>query len=144
MRPQGPNFMGLPCLHRDIVTSCSFPFGCLGAILYQPSVADWIWLGVVVQAGAELPGSHIGSARCWAGSWSDGGELLRSIVLRSIWPASGYRASGCLGGKAGGKAVCAVGGIGGAGLLASAFHVGTLLEQNPSLVSVPGSFVFDF
>lgn len=37
-----------------------------------------------------------------------------------------------------------VGGIGGAGLLASASHVGTSLEQNPSLVSVPGSFVFDF
>lgn len=47
-------------------------------------------------------------------------------------------------GEASGKVVCVVGGIGGAGLLASAFCVGTLLEQNPSLVSVAGCFVLDF
>lgn len=33
---------------------------------------------------------------------------------------------------------------GGAGLLALAFLVGNLLEQNPSVVSVPGFFVIDF
>lgn len=51
VRPHGPNFMSLPCLHRDIVTSCSFLFGCLGAVLYQPSAAGWIWLGGAMQAG---------------------------------------------------------------------------------------------
>lgn len=103
MRPQGPNFMGLPCLHHDIVTSCSFPFGCLGDILYWPSRPGWIRLGSVVQAGAELPGSQMGSAHCWAGGWSGGGELLQNIILCSIWLASGYLASGCLGGKQVGK-----------------------------------------
>lgn len=52
-----------------------------------------------MHAGAELPGSHMGSAHCCAGGWSDGGELLLSIVLCSIWPESGYPGSGCLGGK---------------------------------------------
>lgn len=98
VRPQGPNFLGLPCLHRDTVTFCSLPFGCLGVIAYRPSVAGWIWLGGAVQAGAELPSSDVGSACCWAGSRSGGGELLRGI-LYSIWPASGYPALGCLVGK---------------------------------------------
>lgn len=87
--------MGLPCLRRDTVTSCSLPFGCLVAILYWPSGVVWICLGGVVEAGAELWGSPIGRACCWAGGWSDGGEMLWSIVLRSIWPVSGYLASGC-------------------------------------------------
>lgn len=64
VRPRAPNFMGFPPLHRDIVLSCSVPFGCLGAILYQPSVADWIRLGGVMQAGAQLPGSYMGSGCC--------------------------------------------------------------------------------
>lgn len=139
VRPQGPNFLGLPCLHRDTVTSCSLPFGCLGVIAYRPSMAGWIWLGGAVEAGAELPSCDVGSACCWAGSQSGGGELLRGIPC-SIWPVSGYLALGCLGGKA----VCVVGGIGGADSLASAFYVGTLLEQNTSLVSVLGSLMFDF
>lgn len=92
-----------------------------------------------MEAGAELPSSDVGSACCWAGSQSGGGELLRGIPC-SIWPVSGYLALGCLGGKA----VCVVGGIGGADSLASAFYVGTLLEQNTSLVSVLGSLMFDF
>lgn len=61
VRPRAPNFMGFPPLRRDIVVSCSVPFGCLGAILYWPSAPDWIGLGGVVQAGTELPGSHVGS-----------------------------------------------------------------------------------
>lgn len=71
-----------------------------------------------MQAGAELPGSCIGRAHCWAGGRSGGGELLQSIVLLSIWPVSGYLALRCLGGKASGTAVCVVGGIVWAGLLA--------------------------
>lgn len=93
--------MGLHCLHRNIVISYTFPFGCLGAILYRPSLAVWIWLGGAVQAGAGVPGSHMVSARCW-----DGGELLQSIILHSLWPASGYLVLGCLGGSRWESDVC--------------------------------------
>lgn len=90
-------------------------------------------------AGAELPGSHIVPA---AGQVA--GRMVESCCRASSSAASGLRQDTWHWGVLGGKAVCVVGRIGGARLLASAFCVGTLLEQNPSLVSVPGSFVFDF
>ena len=63
VRPQGPNFITVPCLHRDIVTSCSLPFGWPGAVLYRPSTG-----------GLDLAG------RCVAGrgraAWLLHGECL--------------------------------------------------------------------
>jgi len=83
-----------------------------------------------VPAAGQVAGRVVES--CCGASSSTASGLRQDTRHRGAW------------GEAGGKAVRVVGGIGAAGLLSSAFHIGVLLEQNPSLVSVPGTLCLIF
>jgi len=87
-----------------------------------------------VPAAGQVAGRVVES--CCGASSSTASGLRQDTRHRGAW--------GEAGGEAGGKAVRVVGGIGAAGLLSSAFHIGVLLEQNPSLVSVPGTLCLIF